>query len=140
MGISEAVPNETDDELQDLADDIKEHGLLHPIVLDADGVLIDGRNRLAACEIAGMKPLFTSLNGHDATAFIMSANIARRQMTKGAIAMVVAKAYPEAGSIIEPVTMVNKGRLYTARAIEMYARQAQNTEAEERAREIPASG
>jgi ParB-like chromosome segregation protein Spo0J len=65
-------PIMTDDELQDLADDIRENGLLHPIVLDADGVLIDGRNRLRACEIAGVDPKFSKLNGHDAAAYIVS--------------------------------------------------------------------
>jgi hypothetical protein len=108
-----------------LADDIKQHGLLHPIVLDADGVLVDGRNRLRACEIAEVEPQFTSLNGHDPTAFIMSANVARRQMTKGAIAMVVAVAYPDkhqgTSSIIEEVRMVHAGRLSTARSVIEYA-------------------
>jgi len=118
-------PMMTDDELQDLADDIRENGLLHPIVLDADGVLIDGRNRLRACEMAGVDPQFSELNGHDAVGYIMSANIARRQMTKGAIAMVVAKAYPErhqgTSLKIKEVGMVNPGRLSTARTVIQYA-------------------
>jgi hypothetical protein len=84
----------TDDELADLADDIKQHGLLHPIVLDADGVLIDGRNRLRACEIAEVKPTFEQLNGHDAAAFIVSANLERRNLTKGQQAMALAMIYP----------------------------------------------
>lgn len=88
-------PMMTDDELQDLADDIRENGLLHPIVLDADGVLIDGRNRLRACEIAEVEPQFESLNGHDATAFIVSANLARRNLTIGQRAMALALIYPE---------------------------------------------
>jgi ParB-like nuclease domain len=119
--LAAVFPMMTDDELADLADDIKQHGLLHPIVLDADGVLIDGRNRLRACEIAEVEPLFQRLNGHDPAAFIMSANVARRQMTKGAIAMVVAVAYPDQGSIIEPARMVHKGRLSTARAVIQHA-------------------
>ncbi len=44
----------TDDELAGLAADIKANGLIHPIVTDAAGVVIDGRNRLRACEIAGV--------------------------------------------------------------------------------------
>jgi ParB-like nuclease domain len=54
----------TDAELADLAEDIATNGLVHPIVVDADGALIDGRNRLRACEIAGVEPAFQQLNGH----------------------------------------------------------------------------
>src|SRR6266851_4167433 len=43
----------------------KADGLLHPVVLDAQGMLIDGRNRLEACRRAGVDPDFTALNGHE---------------------------------------------------------------------------
>jgi Predicted transcriptional regulators len=51
--------------LQELADDIKEHGLIEDIVTLGDKIL-DGRQRYAACEMAGIKPRyikFESLNG-----------------------------------------------------------------------------
>jgi hypothetical protein len=97
--MAQLFPMMTDDELQDLAEDIKENGLLHPIVVDADGVLIDGRNRLCACEIAGVEPTYQtyqSINGHDAAAFIVSANLARRNLSKGQQAMAMALIYPDA--------------------------------------------
>src|SRR4051812_41618555 len=90
-------PMMTDEELAELADDIKENGLIHPIVLDSDGVLIDGRNRLRACEIAEVAPTFTALNGHDAAAFIVSANLERRNLTKGQQAVALAMIYPAPG-------------------------------------------
>jgi hypothetical protein len=93
--LAAVFPMMTDDELQDLADDIRENGLLHPIVLDDAGVLIDGRNRLRACEIAGVAPTFAALNGHDAAAFIVSANLERRNLTKGQQAVALAMIYPE---------------------------------------------
>jgi ParB-like chromosome segregation protein Spo0J len=89
-------PMMPDDELAELAADIKANGLLSPIVTDADGkVLIDGRNRLKACEIAGVEPKFSRLNGVDPVAFILSSNIARRHMKKSQQAMAVAMIYPE---------------------------------------------
>ena len=57
-------------------------------------MLIDGRNRRAACKVAGMEPTSRDLNGEDPTAFVLSANIHRRHMTKGQRAMAVAKIYP----------------------------------------------
>lgn len=90
--VADLFPMMSDDELADLAADIAANGLIHPIVIDADGQLIDGRNRLAACRLAGMEPTFTSLNGHDPVAFIIGANVTRRHLSKGQAAMAVAKA------------------------------------------------
>jgi ParB-like chromosome segregation protein Spo0J len=39
-------PMTEDEELQTLAYDIAENGLKHPIVLDEDDLIVDGRNRL----------------------------------------------------------------------------------------------
>lgn len=83
-------------ELTELAEDIKGNGLIHPIKLSADGkTLIDGRNRLKACEMARVEPRFERLNGQDPVAYIWSANAERRQMTKGQLAMAWAKIYPD---------------------------------------------
>src|SRR5215831_14782119 len=54
------------------------------------------RNRREACRRAGVEPRIEELNGIDPVAYIISANIARRNLTKGQRAMWVAKAYPEA--------------------------------------------
>lgn len=58
-----------------------------PIVLDLDGVLIEGRNRWAACQIANVDPRFAVLDDNDPVAFILSKNTKRRHMTKGQIVM-----------------------------------------------------
>jgi hypothetical protein len=87
-------PMVSDDELDELAADIKANGLLHPIVI-SDGQIIDGRNRREACRRAGIaKPQTEDLNGHDPIAYIVSANINRRNLTKGQRAMALAKLYP----------------------------------------------
>ncbi len=51
--VAELFPMLGADDLAELAADIAERGLLHPIVLDADGRLLDGRNRLAARQYLG---------------------------------------------------------------------------------------
>ena len=48
----------------------------------------------AACEFAVVKPTARDLDGEDPTAYVLSANIHRRHMTKGQRAMAVAMIYP----------------------------------------------
>jgi hypothetical protein len=48
--------------LDELAADIKDRGLIEPIVL-LHGQVLDGKNRLAACRIAGVKPRFVAWDG-----------------------------------------------------------------------------
>jgi ParB/Sulfiredoxin domain len=71
-------------QLSELAEDIRTHGLRQPIVLDAQGRVIDGRNRLAVCERAGVDPSFTKFPGteEEICAFIISMNVHRRMLTK----------------------------------------------------------
>jgi len=66
-------------DLRKMADSITALGLIHPIVLDAEGRVIDGRNRLAACLIAGVEPVTKTYDG-DAIAYILASN-ERRDMT-----------------------------------------------------------
>ena len=81
-------------ELADLAADIKAEGLKFPIMLDATGeVLVDGRNRLAACKIAGVEPRFERLNGEDPERFIVSANVKRRNLVAQQRAIAAARAW-----------------------------------------------
>ena len=63
--IADLFPMMTDDELANLAADIKANGLIHPIVVDKDGLVIDGRNRDRACEIAGIEPAVVAFEGDD---------------------------------------------------------------------------
>jgi hypothetical protein len=92
--IAELFPMMTQEELSDPATDIKANGLIHPIVVDKDGVLIDGRNRAMACEIAGVEPTTALFDGDDPRAYIISNNISRRHLTKSQQAMAVAMVYP----------------------------------------------
>lgn len=69
--------------LQELADDIKQNGQQQPI-LARRGVIIDGRNRLRACDVAGVEPLFIirdDMSEAEIVAAIISANLYRRHLT-----------------------------------------------------------
>jgi ParB-like chromosome segregation protein Spo0J len=89
--VADLFPMLSDDELKDLAEDIKIRGLLHPIVV-YDEQILDGRNRYAACELAGVTPTFTPYEDDDHVGFVVAENMARRHMTKGQRAMIIAQA------------------------------------------------
>jgi hypothetical protein len=86
--LAELLPSMSDAELQHLADDIRAHGLRDPIV-EYEGQILDGRHRYKACVMAGVAPRFTAFTGDDAAAaaFVCSANLMRRQLTKSQLAM-----------------------------------------------------
>jgi ParB-like chromosome segregation protein Spo0J len=76
-------------ELKQLSDSIKLHGLREKIVVTREGVLIDGRNRLAAMTLAEimLKPEHVTVMDFDESAFsideyIVMANIERRNLTR----------------------------------------------------------
>jgi hypothetical protein len=52
--LADLFPMMGEAELSALAADIKAHGLREPIVLH-EGLILDGRNRLKACEIVGVR-------------------------------------------------------------------------------------
>jgi len=108
----DTIPLVSEDQLQGIADSIAQSGLLVPITLwqDDDGelILIDGRTRLAACKLAGVKPKYEifpgdypSYRSDDPIDFIVSSNLGgRRSLTKDQLAVValkVMKAYAEQG-------------------------------------------
>jgi hypothetical protein len=113
------------DELNALADDIVTNGQQEPCLLDKDGRLIDGRNRLAACEIADVEPRFETFDGDEDAiiALIISRNVRRRHLSKGQQAMAVAFAYPEGEQgkrtslFNKEVEGVNSGYLSKARTV-----------------------
>ena len=127
---ADLFPMMTADELQELAADIETNGLRFPIMMDAGGkVLIDGRNRLEACKLAKVEPRFAKLpDGSDPLAYIASANLMRRNLTKGQQAMALALMYPEPdkGGRGKKNSLLNGGfsqqRLSQARLVLHYSR------------------
>jgi len=67
-------------EFADLVASIKVNGLREPIVLFED-MILDGRNRARACELAGVEPSFTPFREDDPTSFVIDKNLHRRHLT-----------------------------------------------------------
>ena len=78
-------------DLDGLVEDIKQNGLAHPIVRTSEGVVLDGRNRLKACEIAGIDPQFEVYAGSNPVGFIISANLRRRQLNESQRALIATR-------------------------------------------------
>jgi len=83
--IADVWPMMEEDKLRELADDIRKNGQLVPVWL-YDGKILDGRNRWAACKIAGVEPKTKDYTGDEPTAFAVAMNDRRRHMNKGALA------------------------------------------------------
>jgi ParB-like chromosome segregation protein Spo0J len=81
------------DKLNELAEDIRKNGQLVPVWL-FEGKILDGRNRWAACKIAGVEPKTKEYTGDEPTAFAVALNDRRRHMNKGALAAVAAELEP----------------------------------------------
>lgn len=89
--LCDLFPDIPEAELQELADDIGKHGQRQPIVRWKDRIL-DGKNRLAACKIAGVNPEFDewfptdpsdkAKSESEALDYVLSVNLRRRQLTE----------------------------------------------------------
>jgi hypothetical protein len=91
--IADVWPMMDEAKLQELADDIRRNGQLVPVWL-YEGKILDGRNRWAACKIAGVDPKTKEYTGDEPTAFAVSLNDRRRHMGKSALAAVAAELEP----------------------------------------------
>ena len=84
-------------ELEELAESIRENGLRQPIVITPDGLILDGRNRAAACGLVGIEPETVLYEGDDLAEYVIDCNVTRRNMSTGARAMATALVLAEDG-------------------------------------------
>lgn len=79
-------------EFDKLVEDIGKNGLIHPIIVH-HGALLDGRNRLRACEAAGVAPWFTTFESLQLKttpeAYIWAVNSTRRHLNDGQRAQLI---------------------------------------------------
>lgn len=90
---AELFPLMDDEQLAELAEDIRANGLIHPVVIFG-GRILDGRNRWRACERAGVQPTTTHYGGDSPVAYAISVNQKRRHLTPAQRASVAAEALP----------------------------------------------
>jgi DNA modification methylase len=73
-------PMASEDELNEMAEDIKQRGLLNKIIL-LDDKILDGRNRFEACKRADIEPKYCEYTGHDPLGDVVSWNLKRRHLS-----------------------------------------------------------
>lgn len=94
--LAERFPMLDEDDLREMAASIAERGQYVPCRMTPDGLGLDGRNRVAACALAGAEPGWEVYEG-DPIPFIVEVNAERRHLTTGQRAMAVAIGLVEAG-------------------------------------------
>lgn len=97
---ADMFPMISDEELDRFAESIAENGLIYPIKVDRDGLIVDGRNRCEALSRAGLELADEHVevwSGDDSASYIIGVNVERRHMSTGAQAMVTAKVLEAEG-------------------------------------------
>ena len=90
---ADLFPMASQDELIDMAEDIKKRGQLNAIIIFEDKIL-DGRNRHAACVKAGVEPKFKDYTGKDPLGDVISWNLHRRHLSVSQKAMLAVELKP----------------------------------------------
>lgn len=123
---AELFPLMTDAELRETADDIREHGLNEPIIL-LDGLVLDGRNRLRACEMIGVEPRFVDWDGRGGSpvAFVLSENLHRRHLSASQRALIANKARPMFEAEAREAQRGGQGGTLLAPKVEQATREAE---------------
>jgi N6-adenosine-specific RNA methylase IME4 len=88
--LADLFPMMEGDAFAAFAADIKERGLLHPIVVHDDKIL-DGRNRYRACLKADVAIRVETFAGDDPLGFVIASNLHRRHLDESQRSMVAAK-------------------------------------------------
>lgn len=87
---ADMYPMLPESQIASMAESIRENGLREPIVVTVDGLILDGRNRRKACQLAGVEPVTEVYQGDDLAEYVMDRNDHRRHIPTGQSAMAAA--------------------------------------------------
>jgi len=85
--IADIFPLMNPKEFKELKEDIKQNGLMSPVII-YEGKILDGRNRYNACNELGVRIITDEYIGKDALQYVMSTNLKRRNLTDSQKAVV----------------------------------------------------
>ena len=120
-----AWPPMSEKELSELEEDIRINGLLEPITLTPDGLLLDGRNREMICEKLGIEAA-TIIHDGDPISYSLSKNKHRRHLDKVDLAFIAAEL-----ATLKNGTNQYQEKVGTANAVPTNAAQSRAQVAEE---------
>jgi DNA modification methylase len=85
----------TPEEYEGLKLSIKERGQLLPIIINQDGVILDGHNRYQICQELGIVPITESrnLSKKEEIQYVRTVNISRRQLNPFALVILACKEH-----------------------------------------------
>lgn len=112
----DAFPERSQDEVGRLAYDISKNGLARPIML-VDGLVLDGRARLRACELADVEPRFEEWSGvgsKNIAEWLVGVQTLLPKYSASQLAMIVAQLRDEFG--IKADERKREGRSISAKA------------------------
>ena len=86
--LCEIIPSMDDSEYLALVSDIRDNGLLNPIIV-FEGKILDGRHRYKACVELDLEPSFVEYTGNKPSSFVRSVNLERRHFEKSQRSMII---------------------------------------------------
>lgn len=118
--IANCFPLLDEERLADMADSISANGLRNPIVL-FEGKILDGRNRAAACLLAGVEPHTIQFSGttSEAISLVRDENLQRRDLTSAQRAAGFRKlesVESELAAVVNAIRDEAKGRMKAGKA------------------------
>lgn len=113
----ELFANESEEYFKQLREDVRERGILVPLVAKEDGTLLSGHNRLQIAQELGLKVIpvqyvQNTLSGEQEQEFIIKDNLYRRQLSQSERIELYKKLFPDfEATFLEPNAETTVGRV-----------------------------